>query len=187
MHFYVATILCGGRRREKTYAAWQKEVDDNLLSRTHRFSIYAGRGLWRRCPTGTTASQTDKASADKQIYVSALNVQNFKTFDPGAVTDAASGYAIQMLFTGLVELDTKGNIIPVIAKSWVPSDGGKTWTFTLRDDAKFNDGTAITSTDVAFSLNRALDPATKSPFALGYMGLIPIAISSRTPSRASRP
>src|SRR5256885_13439174 len=79
---------------------------------------------------GPSASQTDKASADKQIYISPINVQNFKTLDPATVTDQASGYAIQQLFTGLVELDSKGNIIPVIAKSYTHSEDGKTWTFT---------------------------------------------------------
>jgi peptide/nickel transport system substrate-binding protein/oligopeptide transport system substrate-binding protein len=47
-----------------------------------------------------------------------------------------------------------------------------TWTFTLRTGLKFSDGTQITANDVAYSLNRALLPATKSTTAPIYLGLI---------------
>jgi peptide/nickel transport system substrate-binding protein len=51
-------------------------------------------------------------------------------------------------------------IVPDLATdTGKPSDGGKTWTFTLKDDQKFSDGTTITSADVKWGLERSFAPA----------------------------
>ncbi|MDQ6875875.1 MAG: ABC transporter substrate-binding protein, partial [Actinomycetota bacterium] len=39
-----------------------------------------------------------------------------------------------------------------------PSDGGKTWKFTLRSGLKYEDGSAITAQDVKYGVERAFDP-----------------------------
>jgi peptide/nickel transport system substrate-binding protein len=44
--------------------------------------------------------------------------------------------------------------VPDLAKSYTAAGDGKTFTFTLRDDATFADGSPVTSADVVFSLNR---------------------------------
>ena len=62
------------------------------------------------------------------------------------------------LFTYLVHYDNaKQQQIPMIAKSWEVSADGLTWTFHLRRGAKFSDGHPITSADVLFSAQVALD------------------------------
>src|SRR2546428_9895242 len=58
---------------------------------------------------GTGSSQPSKASADKQIYVLPEQfVADIATFDPGLSTDSQSIAAIDMVFTGLVQLDANG-------------------------------------------------------------------------------
>ena len=42
---------------------------------------------------------------------------------------------------------------PDLAKSWEAAADGMSWTFTLRDDAKWTDGQPITADDVAFTFN----------------------------------
>ena len=42
---------------------------------------------------------------------------------------------------------------------------GLTYTFTLKDGLTFSNGRALTAADVAYSINRALDPTTQSPVA----------------------
>jgi oligopeptide transport system substrate-binding protein len=121
----------------------------------------------------STPAAPTKASADKQILVTPYGgLSDLSTLDPALVTDLYSSQAIYYLYTGLVELDDNGNVIDVLAASHKVADDGVTWTFTLRDNAKFSDGNPITSTDVAFSIDRALQPATKSPSASYYLGLI---------------
>lgn len=60
------------------------------------------------------------------------------------------------VFDFLVQMDRTGAIKPGLAVSW-QNVQGRTWTFTLRTDAKFHDGTPVDAEAVAFSLNR-LDP-----------------------------
>jgi peptide/nickel transport system substrate-binding protein len=67
------------------------------------------------------------------------------------------------LFTYLVHYDNaKQQQIPMIAKSWETSADGLTWTFHLRRGTKFSDGHPLTSADVLFSAQVALD-ATLHP------------------------
>ena len=62
------------------------------------------------------------------------------------------------LFTYLVHYDNaKQQVVPMIAKSWEVSPDGLAWTFHLRRGAKFSDGHPITSEDVLFSAQVALD------------------------------
>jgi ABC-type oligopeptide transport system substrate-binding subunit len=58
-----------------------------------------------------------------------------------------------------------------LAASHTLSSDGLTYSFTLRSGLKFSDGTPITAQDVAYSINRTLDPATKSPVAY-YLSLL---------------
>ena len=56
-----------------------------------------------------------------------------------------------------------GELIPYLAESWTVSEDGKVITFVLKDGIKFHDGTPLTAEDYAWTLNRAIDPATASP------------------------
>lgn len=114
-----------------------------------------------------------KAPASKQIYTApVLGISDLTTFDPALAYDAASISAIQMVFTGLVSLDDKNQVQPQLASTWSVSSDGLTWTFHLKPHLKFSDGTPLTSTDVAYSLDRALQPATKSTVAPIFLSLI---------------
>lgn len=90
-------------------------------------------------------------------------------FDPDTLDPhrALTGYGITR-FTGstLVALhpETK-EIVPYLAKSWEISEDGLTYTFFMRDDVTFQDGTPLTAQDYAFTLNRLVAPETASPYA----------------------
>jgi peptide/nickel transport system substrate-binding protein/oligopeptide transport system substrate-binding protein len=108
-----------------------------------------------------------------QTYnVPVTNVEDFDTLDPALAHDQSSISAIQMIYTGLVQLDDNLQIKPQLAQSWELASDGVTWTFHLKPHLKFNDGTPLTSTDVAYSIDRALQPETKSKVAPIYLGLI---------------
>ncbi len=87
-----------------------------------------------------------------------LSAQDPPTFDPALVGDVVSAFVVRQLFSGLVRLDAAMEPQPDLAASWDISDDGTTYTFTLRDNARFADGRAITSADVVYSLERATDP-----------------------------
>jgi peptide/nickel transport system substrate-binding protein/oligopeptide transport system substrate-binding protein len=94
------------------------------------------------------------------------------TLDPAVAYDQNSLTALSMIFTGLVQLDDHMQVQPGLASSWSQSSDGLTWTFFLRKDLKFSDGSPLTANDVVYSLDRALQPATKSTTAPLYLGLI---------------
>ncbi|TPW26318.1 ABC transporter substrate-binding protein [Pararhizobium mangrovi] len=86
--------------------------------------------------------------------------------DPHIVTSFASFQVIQgTIYEGLTRVDAKLAVEPSLAKSWKISDDGKTYTFDLRQDVKFHDGSAMTAKDVAASLKRVEDVDTGSPLA----------------------
>ncbi|HEV7234908.1 MAG TPA: peptide ABC transporter substrate-binding protein [Ktedonobacteraceae bacterium] len=130
------------------------------------------------CDTGGGVTQTKKlvkAPASKQVYtVPQVGITDIATLDPALVlaADQPSMSAIQMIYTGLVQLDDKLQVQPQLAASWDVSSDGLSWTFHLRHNLKFSDGTPLTSADVAYSIDRALQPSTKSPVAPIYLSLI---------------
>ena len=62
--------------------------------------------------------------------------------------------AERLVFRHLYEpparVDCEGHILPQLAEKWVSDDGGRRWTFRLRDDAQFWDGAPVTARDVVF-------------------------------------
>lgn len=68
--------------------------------------------------------------------------------------DILSMYAL--VYETLVTIDDNGLPQPNLAESWNMSEGGATWTFALRENVTFSDGTPLTANDVAASLNYIL-------------------------------
>jgi peptide/nickel transport system substrate-binding protein len=75
---------------------------------------------------------------------------NIVTFNPAFTTDGASQQAFSLLFPSLLDVDSfTGEVIPGLS-SYTVSEDSLTYTFTIRDDANWTDGTPITSADVKF-------------------------------------
>jgi ABC-type oligopeptide transport system substrate-binding subunit/class 3 adenylate cyclase len=85
------------------------------------------------------------------------------TLDSTMAGDAFSGYVIAQLFSGLVELDAQMDVVPDVAQSWQVSDGGRTYTFHLREGVRWSDGRPVTAGDFEYAWKRVLDPASPSP------------------------
>jgi peptide/nickel transport system substrate-binding protein len=64
-----------------------------------------------------------------------------------------AGIQASLMFDTLVWKDSTGSIIGWLAASWDRSSDGTEWSFHLHDGVKFQDGTALTAADVAFSYN----------------------------------
>jgi peptide/nickel transport system substrate-binding protein len=85
------------------------------------------------------------------------------TMDPGLSTDVYSSQVFSQILEGLFVLDPQGVPQPALAASWTASSDERVWTFSLRRNVKFHDGTDFTSDDVKYTIDRILDPETKSP------------------------
>jgi len=92
------------------------------------------------------------------------------TLDAQKTSTAATGLLMRYLGDTLITKDLQGNAIPALARSWTVSGDGLTWTFQLRNDVKFHDGTPLNALAVKASIERALAPETKSPIAGSLFG-----------------
>ncbi len=111
------------------------------------------------------------APNSQQILRLPIGQTDFTTLDPALVQDAGDVEAIQTLFTGLVQFNDQGRIKDQLASSHSVSPDGLTYTFTLRPNLRFSDGTPLTAQDVAYSINRTLSPITQSPVT-NYLSLV---------------
>ena len=85
---------------------------------------------------------------------------------------------VRLAFAGLTQLDRDGAVIPDLATFSV-SDDGKTWTFTIRDDAKWHDGRPVTSADVVYTVTLVQDKAYVGPFSDAFRGVKTQALDQR--------
>lgn len=110
--------------------------------------------------------------AEKQDVVRHLKDEP-ATLDPAKAVGLPEIQVIRDLFEGLVNQNEKGEVIPGVAQSWQSNDN-RIWTFTLRDDARWSDGTPVTAKDFVYSWQRLVNPKTTSPFA-GFAALAGIS------------
>lgn len=107
--------------------------------------------------------QKSSQSQSKQVLNWTESAQ-ISTQDPSLTTDSTSFQALLNTQEGLYRLDKKQKPQLALAKSAKLTDGGKTYTFVLRD-AKWSNGQAITANDFVYSYRRTLNPKTKSSMA----------------------
>ncbi|MBN8411882.1 MULTISPECIES: peptide ABC transporter substrate-binding protein [Halomonas] len=69
------------------------------------------------------------------------------------------------VYEGLVKKSPEGKVLPGMASDWQVSEDGKTWTFSLREDARWSDGEPVTAEDFVFGWRHLLDPANASKYA----------------------
>ncbi|HYE51576.1 MAG TPA: peptide ABC transporter substrate-binding protein [Azospirillaceae bacterium] len=88
-----------------------------------------------------------------------------ETIDPHKSSGVPEHFIELDLFEGLVVPDGKNGRVPGAAESWTISPDGLVYTFKLRADGKWSDGTPVTADDFVFSWRRVVDPKTGSKYA----------------------
>jgi peptide/nickel transport system substrate-binding protein len=96
----------------------------------------------------------------------------FDDIDPATVTGAAALEVINNVLDPLVAMDEDQKFYPALATRWTVEEDAKRFTFTLRDDVTFHDGTVLDSTAVKRTWERILDPATKAAGVVPLFGPI---------------
>jgi len=106
----------------------------------------------------------DQPADEADVVV--INSSDAFTLDPQRMSylhDFRLGYA---LYEGLVRWDNETfTIEPAVAKSWRISDDRRTYTFTLRTDARWSNGEPVTAHDFVFSMRRLLLPETAADYS----------------------
>src|SRR3989475_6016221 len=83
--------------------------------------------------------------------------------DPHQSTAAVDRQVFQNLYDKLVDINQNLEIVPMLATSWQIADGGRTYTFKLRQGVVFHDGTPFNAEAVKFNFERMLDKSFRSP------------------------
>ncbi|TXL66644.1 peptide ABC transporter substrate-binding protein [Cerasibacillus terrae] len=106
----------------------------------------------------------DKAEAgEKVLYVN--NGTEPKSFDPSIGFDSVSWTPLNNLMEGLTRLDEDSVAQAATAEKWDISEDGKTYTFHIRDDAKWSNGDPVVAGDFVYAWKHMLDPDTASEAA----------------------
>lgn len=123
------------------------------------------------CGSSSTASTNHVLVVDKSF--------DMKTADPQREFEVSGGVVAKALYSTLLTFKGSDSATPVpwVASSYTASSDAKTYTFHLRNDIKFSDGTPLTSADVAFSFNRLINIKGNPSFLLAG-----ITVSAPDPS-----
>jgi len=106
-------------------------------------------------------SQAPGVAAEPRVLRRGLGGQP-GSLDPQRAEDAFSYDVLRDLYEGLVASDPQGEAVPAVAESWTVSADGRTYTFSLRKDARWSNGDPVVGGEFVAAFRRALDPATAS-------------------------
>lgn len=120
------------------------------------------------------------AYASDGTYAEAV-VGPVDTLNPIFAKSSAEESVGQLLFSRLLTYDATGHLNYDLAESMNISDDQKTYTITMRPDARWSDGTYVRAKDVVFTVKLLQNPATRSTLS-GWAGVKVTAVDERTVS-----
>jgi len=149
-----------------------------LLSRRHLLragahgALLAGLGLAAACSKPPEDLSAEDLSADDVPagertpgVLIRLGSDEVQSLDQHKVSTVEDVRVALELFEGLVRYRADGTPEPGLAESWIVSDDGLLWTFTLREGLRFSDDAPLTAADVVASFRRLMTPSTVAPNA----------------------
>lgn len=83
--------------------------------------------------------------------------QDPPNLDPALSTATSEYVVLSQIYDTLLTFDESGGVVPSLAKSWQISDDGLKYSFELRDDVTFHDGTPFNAEAMKFSLERTIN------------------------------
>jgi oligopeptide transport system substrate-binding protein len=111
-----------------------------------------------------TNPATGEKLATNQTYTY-RDLDSVPTIDPQLIEDSSGHDVARQLFEGLMNQDEKGSLVPGVAESFTVSTDNKTYTFKLRNNAKWSNGDPVLAGDFVYAWQRAADPATASNYS----------------------
>ncbi|AQQ54593.1 peptide ABC transporter substrate-binding protein [Planococcus lenghuensis] len=112
---------------------------------------------------GQEGAAVSQEEVEQEITVNAMTEP--PTLDPALSTDTTSFWILDHMFEGLYTQDKEGEAVLGVAEDVNISEDGTVYTFTIREDAVWSDGTPVTAENFEYAWKRVLDPATASAFA----------------------
>jgi peptide/nickel transport system substrate-binding protein len=141
------------------------------------FLVACGTGAQ---PSGGTGQTTGNVKKGGKAAVGI--VKPATALDPLKVDDEGGLLLLGQVGEYLAWSDPNLKLRPVLAEKWSPNSDGSVWTFKVRQNVKFNDGSALTADDVAASINLHADPANGSNSLSAFKGVLSKGAAKATDS-----
>lgn len=110
---------------------------------------------------GSNGSGTTAGSSDLNVMLETP----VESLDPQQATDGTSFEVIANFTDGLMQMDADGQAVNALCDHYDLSDDGLTYTFYIREDANWSNGTPVTAADFVFAWQRAVDPNVASEYS----------------------
>lgn len=139
-----------------------KTRTNGRLALTRRSALFLSAATLLSVGLGLASPRAD-AATELRVRIGS----DIGNLDPARIFGIENQTVAGHLYNGLVKYDQATNeVVPDLASEWSVSPDGKRWTFKLRDGVTWHKGYGpLTADDVKFSLERVLDPNTKSRYA----------------------
>ncbi|ETA79563.1 peptide ABC transporter substrate-binding protein [Youngiibacter fragilis] len=117
---------------------------------------------------GTSAPTTPTTAPTTPAAKKILRTNNSSepgSLDPALAQGTHESWVLDHTFEGLMKRSKEGLIVEGVAEKYTLADDQVTYTFTLRDDAKWSNGEKVTAQDFEFAWKRVLDPALAADYS----------------------
>ncbi|WP_019871488.1 ABC transporter substrate-binding protein [Salinispora oceanensis] len=146
-------------------------------------------GLLAGCSAGEGV-EVDGAQAGAGGVLTAAISGEPDQLDPHQTSAYPSFQVLENVYDTLVEPDANLAMKPSLATEWDTSDDQLTWTFTLREEVTFSDGSPLTAEDVVYSFNRIIDEELNAAYRFGTVesvtapdpGTVVVQLTAPTPN-----
>ena len=131
--------------------------------------------------TGPSPSPVESASPLSAVHAYREGILSRPTsINPLTASTQADRDIVALVFSGLTRLGPEGSVVPDLAERWSTDEAGSSWVFSIRPDAVWQDGVAVTSDDVVFTIQTLQDPAYAGPTAESWAEVAVSALDART-------
>ncbi|MDQ3654913.1 MAG: ABC transporter substrate-binding protein [Chloroflexota bacterium] len=124
----------------------------------------AGAALLNSWLNPSAAAVALAAQGDGSTVIKVMTGTEVETLDPHLTGTRNTQIATEAIHSGLVKRGEDNTIVSDLATEWSVSEDQLTWTFILRDNAMFSDGTPVTAESVKFSIERIITPENNSRY-----------------------
>lgn len=118
---------------------------------------------------GASSSASARPSAGPVTYREGI-VGHPSSINPLTPRSQVDQDMVALLFRGLTRAGADGSVVPDLA-TWTSTPDGRSYTFTIRNDAYWDDGQPVTAADVVFTIGLVQDPTYSGPVGSSWQGV----------------
>jgi peptide/nickel transport system substrate-binding protein len=131
------------------------------------------------CSSASPTSSSTAAASGNGTLVFGITADATQMV-PWTATAEQAVQVLPQLYSTLLDKDASGNLVPGLAALPTVSDGGDTYTFTLKSGVKFADGQQLTATDVKYTFDTIMNPSSAAVSATYFASVASVAAPSPT-------